>query len=264
MTPWNMTPWNMTPNDNPSPPDTGWYWGELRGALSRHDWERVWELIAAWPGPSPDQDAALQYVVRSALNHNEEALLGTAWLLKHYRATPVPLRHKTGLANLASRPCVGTVRSLREAPARTGRSGVKVAVAGLNLYLRAWLNCPEPGAPLTADLWAEGDDGYDTLVRRNGQTRRYDTLGATQHAGKVRVKGKKEIRRVGELAERFGQEIQALTSGAWRLAWSRDVLERLRREGSEAHPLLLFEDEADNGTRISAEEVHRNWEGDPP
>lgn len=205
MTPWNMTmTMTMTPNDNPSPPDTGWYWGELRGALSRHDWERVWELIAAWPGPSPDQDAALQYVVRSAMDNNAETLLGTAWLLKHYRATPVPLHVYNPLPK-----STGTVRSAR-APLTltgrgTGRDEVKMAVQGLNLCLRTSLSSASPSEPVVADLWVEGDDGYANLVRSNGSTRRYDTPGATRHAGRVRVKGKKEILLAGELTERFGQ-----------------------------------------------------------
>lgn len=231
---------------------TDWYWGELRSAMGVQDLERVWALLAAWPG-GPDQKEARRYVLKAGADLADPDLIPqTAWMLEYYRTLPVP----TAASSEPNRLCLPWRGQVQRGPtsllaghrAQDPRAAI-VTEDGLNAALGLKFSCGPDGGPaarvqvLMVLPPAPGQDpppDHPPAYEATAPGYPYEADPEYEFWGVLQLRGEEGLKRGARLFRKVSRELEALAEGEAELSWPDDLVEKLNQEGSDLHPDLTF------------------------
>lgn len=208
-----------------------WYWGELRSACGDRNWPRAWQLVTAWPVVPEGEPNAQDYLLRAALEQGAaDEALGWFWVRDHYRTLPVA-EHDPDVASRRGTPWKAGCR----------REGLGRRVLPLNWDFLA----PELFGPVLS-LRTQGVDKLAFIFTGD------DRMPFGRHPSQYVTYSADAAIKVADLLARAGHAIKsAVTTAALHaegqpprvrcdLTWCRDIHERIRADGPEAHPNLRF------------------------
>lgn len=211
-----------------------WYWGALRAACGDLNWPRAWQLIVAWPS-SPDLTSSAEaqdYLLRSAMEKGAtDEALDWFWVRDHYRSQPVAAYDRDDPVFLQHTPLT----------AGCSREGLNRSVFPLNWEFHA----PELFGPVLS-LRTQGMDKLTFIFTG------YDRKPFHHHPSQYVTYSAAAAIKVADLLARAGHAIKsAVTTAALHaegrpprvrcdLTWCRDIQERMRADGPDAHPNLRF------------------------
>jgi hypothetical protein len=276
--------------------NSDWYWAELRSATAAGEAERGWQLLAAWPsnpaGDPHEAETARKYFMTGLCT---EKVAATAWLLRHFRMMPVPLKlveppEDDGVRDDQFYENYGRVPPYHPWNGQVLRSGGEWSLDSVSGGHGIKLIVTSEGGEAALEANLEKDArGRPVVYLRNGIAsygRRHLEFDEDPNAwggegegvsppeghgyhgngihgrGMFYAHGEKTLGNIARMMQRFGHELEALASPGLNLTWDPDILIKLQEEGAGPHPSLIFvEDGLDPESQTPSGALREKWLG---